>query len=452
MARIFLLACNVTREPYPVYPLGLAMIAGSARRAGHEVMEWDLLSRPEPLEQTAARARDFRPGVIGLSLRNVDNTDSVENVSYVDHYHRVVEALRREIPACPIVIGGAAVSLFPEELLRHTGGDYAVVGEGETAFNRLVAELTSGAAPPQQRVRRAEQPIAPADIRGHERDSAAAKYYLTEGGMLNVQTKRGCPYRCAYCTYPLIEGCGYRQRPAADVVDEIEHLRKDYGADYFAFTDSVFNDAEGHYLEIAEEMVRRGLNIPWMAFLRPQRFTREEAALLRRSGLKSVEWGTDCASDATLEGMQKDFTWAEVAESNRLFAESGIAGAHFIIFGGPGETEETVREGLRNLEALEGCVVFSFRGVRIYPGTAVHRRAIEEGVIEVDRNLLPSVFYYSPRVTQDFIHRAVLESFGTRPDRIYPPTRGQEKIHAFHLLGYRGPIWDLILRKKTAEP
>ena len=452
MARIFLLACNVTREPYPVYPLGLAMIAGSARRAGHEVMEWDLLSRPEPLEQTAARARDFRPGVIGLSLRNVDNTDSVENVSYVNHYRRVVEALRRELPTCPIVIGGAAVSLFPEELLRHTGADHAVAGEGEIAFNRLVARLTDHSLAPEQRVWRGQEALARGEFQGLERDPAAARYYLTEGGMLNVQTKRGCPHRCAYCAYPLIEGCQYRYRPAADVVDEIELLRKDYGADYFAFTDSVFNDAEGHYLQIAEEMVRRGLNIPWMAFFRPQRFTREEVALLRRAGLRSVEWGTDCSTNATLEGMQKDFTWDEVAESNRILAESGIAGAHFIIFGGPGETEETVREGLRNIEALCGCVVFVFRGVRIYPGTAVHRRAIEEGVIEPDRDLLPSVFYYSPRVTQDYIHSTVLESFGTRPDRIYPPTRGQEKIHAFHLLGFRGPIWDLILRKKTPEP
>ena len=84
-----------------------------------------------------------------------------------------------------------------------------------------------------------------------------------------MQTKRGCPHRCAYCSYPVLEGKAYRFRDPKDVVDEIKVLITKYDADYYTITDSVFNDGAGKYLSIAEELVRRNINVPWMCFLRP---------------------------------------------------------------------------------------------------------------------------------------------------------------------------------------
>jgi len=188
-----------------------------------------------------------------------------------------------------------------------------------------------------------------------------------------------------------------------------------------------------------------------MAFFRPQRFRREEVALLKLAGLAGVEWGTDCSTDATLGAMGKDFTWGEVEASNRLFALAGIPNAHFIMFGGPGETEDTAREGLANIERLEGCVVFAFRGVRILPGTGIHRRAVEEGVVAGGESLLEPRFYHSPEVTEDCLDAAIANSFAPRRDRIYPPGQDMERIQVFHRMGRRGPIWDLLLANGRKE-
>jgi hypothetical protein len=217
--------------------------------------------------------------------------------------------------------------------------------------------------------------------------------------------------------------------------------------DYLTFADSVFNDREGRYLEIAEEMVRREVHVPWMAFFRPSHFDAAEAALLQRSGLRSVEWGTDCATQVTLDAMGKGFSWGEVEESNRVFAQAGIANAHFVMFGGPGETHDTVRQGLANLEALADCVVFAFCGVRILPDTGIHRHAVDTGQISEDDSLLEPRFYFAPDLDGEWLDAEITRSFGSRPDRIFPPGRDMAKIKAFHRFGYRGPVWDMLLAK-----
>ena len=66
-------------------------------------------------------------------------------------------------------------------------------------------------------------------------------YYWQTSGMLNIQTKRGCPYKCIYCTYPLIEGTNVRTHNPEVLVDNLEKYSVDNKVDYFFFTDSLFN-------------------------------------------------------------------------------------------------------------------------------------------------------------------------------------------------------------------
>ena len=106
---------------------------------------------------------------------------------------------------------------------------------------------------------------------------------------------------------------------------------------------------QGHYLSVAEEFIRRGLKLRWSGFFRPQGIGRQELSLLKKSGLFAMELGTDAGCDVTLKELGKSFTFAEVLEVNRTAVAEGIPCAHFIMFGGPGETEATVREGLANI-------------------------------------------------------------------------------------------------------
>lgn len=447
MAVIALISCNTTEDPYPVYPLGLTMVAAAARARGHEVWEWDLFA-DGGIGPMAGFIGDKKPDYIGLSLRNVDSVNYNKPDSYIGDYKKVVQALR-QITTAPLVLGGPAYTIFPEHLLDELQADYGVAGEGEQAFCALIDQLEKDRAA-ADRIIKNKAVLAGHEFSAHQRNARLAGFYLQKGGMLSVQTKRGCPHRCAYCSYPVLEGRRYRFRPAEDVVDEIELLVKKHGADYFSITDSVFNDSSGHYLQIAEQLVRRNLQTPWMCFLRPERFTADEVQLLKRAGLSSIEWGTDCSTDTTLRAMRKGFDWELVVHANNLFAAAEISSAHFIIFGGPQETHETVDQGLKNLENLQRCVIFAGIGVRIFPDTQIHQWALQEGVISGDQNLLPPTFYFSPQVDSGIIHEKILKSFAGRSDRIYPDGQFVDKTRALHLFGQRGPAWDLLLKKRGA--
>ena len=109
-----------------------------------------------------------------------------------------------------------------------------------------------------------------------EYSEAICPFYLNWGGILNVQTKRGCPYRCAYCSYPLLEGKQIRARDPEAVVDDVKRLERDFNARYIFFTDSVFNDPAGHYLEICEALIRSGNKLPWTGYFRPANMNKEK--------------------------------------------------------------------------------------------------------------------------------------------------------------------------------
>lgn len=449
MAKVALISCNTNLDPYPVYPLGMTMVAEAARLRGHAVAQWDLIVHGHSRADIRRFIQETQPDYVGLSLRNVDSANYNKPDAYFSEYRQVVQAIKN-ISDAPIILGGSAYTIFPQEMLKELGADFGIVGEGEQAFCRLIDQLETDpdAAYP---IYYSNSTMSSDAFSCNKRDPVLADFYLKRGGMLNIQTKRGCPHRCAYCSYPVLEGRRYRFRTPESVVDEIEILVRQYKADYYFITDSVFNDAAGNYLTIAHELVRRGINVPWTCYLRPDNFTREEAELLKRAGLASVEWGTDCATDVTLKALRKDFSWDQVVHSNNLFASIGIYNAHFIILGGPNETPATVDEGLRNLNSLKKCVVFAGIGVRIFPGTAVYDWAIAEGQISQETNILSPTYYFSREIDREVLHNQILAGFKGRLDRIYPDGEYVDAARAYHATGGRGPAWDMLLKMNISR-
>ncbi len=451
MSRVFLLSSNTTLEPYPVYPLGMAVIAGALAAQGHEVRQFDLLASGRDEERLAAELAAFGPEVIGYSLRNIDNVDSLsgEKDWYLGQAREMVALLRTLSPA-PIVVGGPAFTIMPEEILAYLGADYGVVGEGERAICELVAALAAGRPVPAL-TRSSGRPLSGAEFGTPLRVPELVDFYQGKSGLLNLQTKRGCPFGCAYCTYPAIEGTFFRCREPRAVVDELERMQRDFKVQRVFFTDSVFNDPGGAHLTLAEELIRRNLGLAWSAYFRPQGVTREELALLKRAGLEAVEFGTDAASDTTLAGLDKGFSFAEAEAANAACLDELLPCAHFIIFGGPGETAASVAEGLQNIERLGASVVFAFSGIRILPGTGVHRRAVAEGVIKAADPLLKPAHYFAPGLDIEAMHSEILRAFKHRRNRIFPPSSGQAKLAVLQRFGWRGILWDQLVRFPRRE-
>ncbi|WP_432737383.1 lipid biosynthesis B12-binding/radical SAM protein [Maridesulfovibrio sp. FT414] len=443
MSTVFLISANTNVEPYPVYPIGMSVIARALYEAGHKVIQYDMLAAGNSLAHLRCAVAKAKPDCAGISIRNVDNVDSFTSHTnrYVHKAKLIVEALKEA--GIPVIAGGAGFSLLPTDILEYTGADFGVVGEGERKMVQLIERLEQNKEVKQIYGR--ENEIPGDEISAPLWDKQLLHYYLKESGVINVQTKRGCEHSCAYCTYPHLEGHKIRIRPIADVADELEMLCN-YGADNIFFTDSVFNDREGHYLQLAEEIIRRQINIKWCAFFQPGPIEKDELIMLKRSGLQAIESGTDATSDATLKGLHKSFTFDEVIEFNNRCVQQRIPCAHYVIFGGPDENMDTVREGIANMNSLRNCVVFSFSGIRLHKGTPLFSRAVREGLLDHDKSLLDPFYYFSPHLDKDEMNAALTAGFKKRRDRLFPPDEGQQRINIMKRFGFRGILWDQLIK------
>src|SRR5437762_3623232 len=142
-ARVLLVSTNRERQPYPVVPNGPACVASALDAAGHCVEFLDLCFAKNAVTTARDAARSFRPDVIGVSVRNIDNSDAIALRHYTPEARGVLRALRDGAPTAKVIAGGAAFGVAPEALFRDLGVDYAVAGDGERASVALVDALSS---------------------------------------------------------------------------------------------------------------------------------------------------------------------------------------------------------------------------------------------------------------------------------------------------------------------
>ena len=445
MSKFFLLSSNMNTSPYPVYPLGMAMVASALLADGHQVRQFDFLVAGGLEKRLRSALTEFEPDFVGISLRNIDNVDSfsMEDEWYLAEARILVELIRQITPV-PVIVGGPAFSIMPEEIMDYLAADYGVTGEGERALCDLINKLEKGQSAPR---------IVSGNGTIHDSSVMATPcwqkdivdFYIAHSGMLNIQTKRGCPHHCIYCSYPKLEGVRLRAKNPAEVIDQIQRAKQMFGVNTFFITDSVFNDSTGHYLEFVEELLIQNLDINWYGYFRPQKINAKELTLLKRSGLAAMEVGTDASSDTTLTGLMKRFTFADVVEFNVACIQKEIPIAHFIIFAGPNETMDTVAEGLKNIQKLEKCIVFAYAGIRIHADTELHALALREGRIYEKTSLLKPTYYFSPNIDIGIMSEAIQAAFRGRRDRIFPPSEGLARMEVMNRFGYRGLLWDKMI-------
>jgi lipid biosynthesis B12-binding/radical SAM protein len=442
--KVLMISANVTLSPYPIYPLGMSMVAAALTKAGHMVYQVDYLHQGTSLEAIGREVEAFGPDLVGISVRNIDNVNLMNSQYYIDNVKNMVDVIRRRTDA-RIVLGGAGFSLIPDQILEETGADFGVVGEGETLMVEFAGNAAQGIYP-QERLLGPAVPMSGETIGSALYDEQLTEFYLQSGNIASIQTKRGCASHCVYCTYPLLEGSHLRKRDPREVVDDIELLRDKHNTRYLFFVDSVFNDDQGAYLEVVDEMLSRDVTLPWTGFIKPGGLTDEIVARMKKTGFAAAEVGSDAACDAMLQSMGKGFSFNDIVECNNLLARHGIATSHFFMFGGPGETEETVREGIANILRLEKCVIFIFMGIRLLPNTPLARIAIREGVIDSEKDMLQPVYYISPNLDKTWLEQTLTTAFAGVRHCLFPPDSMDSSLQVLHKLGYTGPMWDLLLQ------
>jgi hypothetical protein len=369
--RVLLVSANRERFPSPVMPLGLLSVA-EAIRGVHDVRVCDLCFAAEPHAALREALAAFQPEVVGVGIRNLHDNAYKDGARLNAEYLAVIEVIRATTDA-PIVLGGPGFSLRPAALLETLGADYGVVGEGEAAFPALLDALAG--VRPERRLWQAQ-----ARAFGPAWRAAVDPRYLAHDGTINVQTRRGCAFGCAYCGYPEIEGRTVRVRPVEEVVADIVVGAAMPGVSHAFFVDSVFNVPANHTRALCQGLADAGRPLPWVCYASPAGLDARMVASMAAAGCVGAEIGTDTGTAAGLARLRKPFGLDEVRAARAAFQAEGVADCHTFVLGAFAEGPDEVRRTLDFVAALDPDVavflVFVEDRADAPEGHARHRDAI----------------------------------------------------------------------------
>jgi radical SAM superfamily enzyme YgiQ (UPF0313 family) len=446
---ILLVSANTFTVPYPVYPLGVSYLYTylKERLPGYQLEIFDFNFKTLDDFSNLLTTKSF--DIIGVSLRNVDDTNIYEQNSFLNWYKQITDRVKLLSPA-KLVLGGAGFSIFPELIFEKLQPHFGIKGEGEETLLQLINCIDNKSD--FSAIEGLVYKKAIGEVVTNPRttylnslelsfDTQLLDHYWNKSGMLNIQAKRGCPYNCIYCSYPVIEGRKIRTLNTRFIIDTLKDLYFNKNITYVFFTDSVFNISKEYNLRLAREIIDSGVKVNWGAYFSPHNLTYEELKLYKEAGLTHMEFGTESFSDQQLKNYGKHFLFDEVLEISKISSDLGIFFAHFLILGGYGETDRSLNETFENSKKIPFSINFPYIGMRIYPHTKLFDIALKEGKIKGERDLLEPIYYISDKVNLDNIKEKAL---ATGKKWIFPDFDDNGMMDKFRSRKKRGPLWEFL--------
>ena len=337
--KILLISINTCTEPFPVYPLGMSVVANILTKNGNIVHQFDFFANNQSYTKVEECILDFDPEIIGISLRNyIENSIEITNniIKISKKFNKLV------------FVGGSACSSDSKSIFKETKADFYFIGPAESNIVPFINNLKKGKTTKKKIFKMKKYD----NLYGPLYDKDILKFYLPFNESIGLNTKRGCMNNCFYCNYQHIDGHYIKYRNVNDIINDILFLKKNKVKSIF-FADSILNDNLQFLEELLTKMEKEKINIKWTGFLRPGNISKELLLLMKKTGLETVNIGIDGTTNKTLKGYRKNFTWQDVIEIDKMVFEQNFDYTRSsFLFGGPFETKETVLEGIDNIKKL----------------------------------------------------------------------------------------------------
>jgi radical SAM superfamily enzyme YgiQ (UPF0313 family) len=423
--KVLLISGNREDADIRVPALGLACIAAATESAGHEVRLLDLLIEKDPQLAVEQTVRAFNPDVIGISVRNIDD-QKMRNPRFLLDQARNVVIWCRQTSTAPLILGGAGFSILPQDILDYLDADLGVQGEGELIFPELLQRLERGAnmdGLPGLFQKGKSAPVRRTYVKDLDTlplpdpSTLAATLSGATDAPVPVQTRRGCPLSCSYCSTPTIEGKLVRWRSPESVVNWLAQWKQE-GFRNFYFVDNTFNLPPSYAMRLCSKIDSARLNISWRCILFPGGLNLSLIEALAKAGCQEVSLGFESGSDSMLRRLNKQYALEDVRRASDLLRRRSIRQRGFLLLGGPGETKESAEESLEFAESLNLDMLHLSIGIRIYPNTRVAEVAREEGILSSDKDLLLPRFYVV-RSLEDWLYETVTRRISEKSNWVF---------------------------------
>jgi hypothetical protein len=365
-----------------------------------------MFSEDDYLEEVEHTVRAFQPELVGISIRNLSNHSYLDPQWQLPITKAVIERIRAMTRA-PIVCGGPAFNILPQECFAYVAPDLGLTGDAGETFAELADHLEAGQLSsvdlPGLVYRRGDQIIVnetshPSQFSKPPRlDELDMTKYRQAGFGIGVLTKLGgFYYASARSGAPTEDGAWRVIRPVAEVIQEVKDLEARFALRKVFFIDNCFNIPLAHAKALCQALIEAQLKVHWNTVLAPHGCDAELIQLMQQAGcalVLLVGMGGERRAGGTL-----DEALQPLLETCRLCEAGGL---HYTItqtFGEPGETRDTVEGKLAFLRSLQPAMANIRIGVSIMPGTAVATRALEEGIIADQAELIRPTFYLAAEV------------------------------------------------------
>ena len=364
-------------------PLGLA-ICGAALPSRHSVRIVDNAKFRLRSHDLFAEVKRFDADVVAFT--NNFYPDSVI-------IQATCRALKEAFPGLVTIVGGQAPSFLPEEYIEH-GVDYVVLYEAEQTFAELIAFLDGTGDKDVSQIEGiayrgpdGEAIVTPRrallqsfdDLPMPRRDVLPRYGAFTAPGYLStaIETVRGCPYHCKFCTRPTFWG-KHRDYSPERILEELAVIKRQ-GFKELMFTDDMMATDHAAMYSLCEEMLRRNLQINFGGAMRADTAAKRPdlIKIMRRAGLFFVNVGFESYSRKALKDMNK----ASTIDINRHAAENLrregvlILGSH--VYGAPGQTDEDLN--LITRDGMEHCDFFRMNMYTPQVGSALFYEMTRQG-------------------------------------------------------------------------
>lgn len=376
-------------DKIPTPPIGLLSIAAVLEENGYEVEVID--AELEKLDQLSLSKRiiDIKPEIVGITTDSCNINESL----------RVAKVTKNATDAI-VIMGGPHTSILPDNVIQYPEVDIVVIGEGEYTMLNIVDNLSNQGSlknctgiwyKENDKViknQRAERIYELDDLPFPARHLVPMEKYPRTYSISGLEepvdiinTSRGCPYDCNFCSSRIIWGSMYKTRHPSLVIQEIEHLIEHYGTKSIVFREDNFMVNHRRVSEICDEIKTRGIKISWECSSRVDQVESDLLKKMYESGCQAIWYGIESGSSDTLRKLNKKISLEQSKKAIRLSKEAGLKVGASFMFGVPGETLEDIDQSIEFIKELN-CDFICYNHFCAIPISKMYTEVKEKKLID----------------------------------------------------------------------
>lgn len=326
-----------------IFPVGIGFLISVLRDRDHKVFFIDQYLAPKnklTLNFLINNNIDF----IGISLNTICFASAKSLLFTIQNWRE------RGKWGGKIIVGGPHTTVALETIPGFV--DFVIQGEGEKAIIDIIDNRLKSRVIRSPRIKDLDSLPPPAwDFFVKLPYDFSCKWFK-EKPVFNMNTSRGCPFRCTFCSVGSIWGKEYTFFSAKRIIEDIRYLIKRYGAKGIYFREDNFTFNKIRTIEFCELLLKENLNIKWACETRVDTLNKNLLQLMYKSGCRGLYIGVESGVQRLLNLMSKGITLEQIENTFKWCNEIGIPTYASFITGLPTETEKERKETIEYAEKI----------------------------------------------------------------------------------------------------